>query len=147
MVPLRLDAVFQDSGIALSLVQGQNIHKTTVCFDDPCMDGWFTNTGALGRERIAKRRRAFTRWLTLFPNLCNAFIIKYSTTHYDNNSKSPKHFVSQPVQQTVNSYQQSGAESFISSVNTDPTVHTLIQYLSPDGLCLLFNQNPASTPL
>lgn len=47
VVPLRLDAIFQDSNIVLSLVQWQNIHQTAVCFDYPCMDGCFTNTGAL----------------------------------------------------------------------------------------------------
>lgn len=51
-VPFRLDAIFQDSNVALSLVQWQNIYKTTICFDYPCMDGCFTNTGVLWRESV-----------------------------------------------------------------------------------------------
>lgn len=51
-VPFRLDAIFQDSNVALSLVQWQDIYETAISFDYPCMDGCFTNTGVLWRESV-----------------------------------------------------------------------------------------------
>ncbi|MEQ2232662.1 hypothetical protein ILYODFUR_013734 [Ilyodon furcidens] len=53
-LPFRLDAIFQDSSIALSSFQWQNIDKTTVCFDYSCMDGCFTNARRLKNVKEEK---------------------------------------------------------------------------------------------
>lgn len=54
-VPVRLDAVLQDSHVALSLVQRENVHVTSVHTNGPCVDGRFTDAGTL---RHCERTRA-----------------------------------------------------------------------------------------
>lgn len=61
VLPFRLDAIFQDPCVALSLVQRQNVHNTAVRFDHACVDGCFTNAGVLRRENVATFREAFQK--------------------------------------------------------------------------------------